>query len=77
MCDSRVDTKSLAHVVLVARGLRCPGEVGGVVAPGRAAVLHRAQLRVAPLAQLVHGDLRRLHPVDCHLLLCHGVDGKP
>lgn len=51
-------------------------EVGDHVAPGRPALLHRAQLHPAALAPLVHGDLRGLHPVDRRLLLPHGVDGK-
>ena len=47
-----------------------------LVAPGAPALLHRPQLREAPLAPLVHGYLRGLHPVDRHLLLPHGLDGK-
>lgn len=58
------------------RWLLCTCEVGDHVAPGRPALLHRAQLRPATLAPLVHGDLCGLHPVDRRLLLPHGVDGK-
>lgn len=58
------------------RWLLCTCEVGDHVAPGHPALLHRAQLRPATLAPLVHGYLCGLHPVDRRLLLPHGVDGE-
>lgn len=54
----------------------CTCEVGHHVAFGYPALLHRAQLHPAALAPLVHGYFCGLHPVDRHLLLPHGVDGK-
>lgn len=58
------------------RRLLCAGEVGDHVASGPPALLHRAQLCPAPLAPLVHGHIRGLHPVDRRLLLPHGLDGE-
>lgn len=58
------------------RELWCTGEVGHHLASEPAALLHRAKLRPATLAPLVHGHLCGLHYVDCCLLLPNGVDGK-
>lgn len=41
-----------------------------------ASVLHRTQLCHTPLGALVHGHVCHNHPLDCFLLLHHGVDGK-
>lgn len=63
-------------LVCVCSGCLQQTEVAVCLASLPAALLHHPQLLQTTLGELVHAFLCLLHPVDCRVLLHHGLDGE-